>query len=77
MNQTKKIPLNSEVSSERLLEEILKLHNFVIFQQKVKHEADNVTTNKVKEKLELLHTLISIEQLCIRAGLTFFENQKG
>ena len=48
----------------------------MIFQQKVKQEADNLTANNVKEKLYLLHTLISIEQLCIRAGLTFLKSQK-
>ena len=72
-NESKQeIPSNSDVSSESLLEEILKLHNFMIFQQKVKHEADNVTANNVKEKLNLLQTSKSIGQLYIRAGLTFF-----
>ena len=68
---------NSDVSTERLLEleEILKLQNLMIFQQKVKHEAGNVTATNVKEKLDLIQSSKSIEELCIRGGLSFFESE--
>ena len=50
------IKSNSDVTSERLWEEILKLKDLMTFQQEVKHEAGHVTASNVKEKLDLLQT---------------------
>ena len=55
------IKSNSDVTSEILLEEILKLKDLMTFQQEVKHEAWNLTASNVKEKLDLLQTSKSIE----------------
>ena len=45
------------------------------FQQEVKLEAGHVTASNLNEKLDLLQTSKSIEELCIRGGLSYYESQ--
>ena len=67
--------INPEDKQDLILEEIMKLQKLMINQQKTNLDAGMSNVSNVKEKLVLIQSSKSTEELSMRAGLTMFESQ--